>query len=273
MKRIKDLFAHNYLFCFSPKLYKIFWKRKLLINKDLSSLKANKILEKEILLLPDLVNKDDVFFDIGSNVGIYLFWAEKIGISKVYGFEPIPFLHKKLKKIFKQFTIENIAISSKEGECKLRIPISKKSNNEAKASIIQNNLEGKFYEINIKTDTLDNYCKTNSIFPDFIKIDVEGAEGFVIEGAMQTITNHRPIMLIEIELRHNKNSENIISEITNKQYKCFHFNNLKTNIVEYKNIRELQKPELIETSEYVNNFIFVPNEKTHIINSLLKFEL
>lgn len=273
MKRINDLIAHKYLFILSPKLYKLFWKRKLFINKDLSTLKENNLIEREILLLPYLVNNSSVYFDIGSNIGIYLFWAEKFGISKAYGFEPIPILFNKLKKIFNQYQIENIAISSLKGECSLRIPISSKSNNEAKASIIQDNFANNFEEIIVSTETLDNYCKTNLIYPDFIKIDVEGAEGYVIEGAKDTIEKQRPILLIEIELRHNNKAKEIFSSFNEKNFRCLHFDKTKTKLVEYTNINDIQKPSLIETSEYVNNFIFIPNEKVEIINNLLKIKL
>ena len=38
-----------------------------------------------------------------------------------------------------------------------------------------------------KTLTLDNLCKAYNISPDFIKIDVEGAEYYVLEGASKTL--------------------------------------------------------------------------------------
>tara|TARA_B100001250_G_C19569478_1_gene686997 strand:+ start:551 stop:808 length:258 start_codon:yes stop_codon:yes gene_type:complete len=43
-----------------------------------------------------------------------------------------------------------------------------------------------------KQITLDSYCKNNNVSPDIIKIDVEGAEWFVLNGARNTIQQSRP---------------------------------------------------------------------------------
>ena len=48
----------------------------------------------------------------------------------------------------------------------------------------------KFKTINVKCDTIDNYCNINNIENiDFIKIDVEGAEKMVLDGANNMLKN------------------------------------------------------------------------------------
>lgn len=274
MKRINDLISHKYLFLLSPQLYKKFWKKKFLIDKVFAYDPETIKIEPEVLLLQHLINQKSVFFDIGSNVGLYLFWAEKFGLNKVFAFEPIPFLHKKLKQIFKYYKIENIALSNQKTTAILKVPITSNSNNEAKASLInfKNNNES-YSEYIVETQRLDDYCNENRVFPDFIKIDVEGAEELVLQGAKNVIEKYRPIMLIEIELRHNINSQQIIANLIALNYRCLHFNNIKTRIVEYTDIHTLQSTETIETKNYVNNFLFVSNEKSELINKLLNFKM
>ena len=55
----------------------------------------------------------------------------------------------------------------------------------------------------------------------FIKIDVEGHELEVIKGAKETINKYNPILLVEIEKRHSKESEETINFINNLGYECF----------------------------------------------------
>jgi FkbM family methyltransferase len=45
--------------------------------------------------------------------------------------------------------------------------------------------------------SLDDFCKTNNIVPDIIKIDVEGSEYSVLCGAENIIKNNHPMFIIE----------------------------------------------------------------------------
>jgi hypothetical protein len=49
----------------------------------------------------------------------------------------------------------------------------------------------------VRTTTLDRYCRENGIKVDGLKVDVEGAEAMVVEGARQVIETHSPWMLLE----------------------------------------------------------------------------
>ena len=60
--------------------------------------------------------------------------------------------------------------------------------------------EFRSFYVNVKK--LDNLQFENPI--SFIKIDVEGHEMEVIEGAIETITKNKPILLVEIEEIHSK---------------------------------------------------------------------
>ncbi len=48
----------------------------------------------------------------------------------------------------------------------------------------------------IQSITLDDYVFTNKLKPDVIKIDVEGYEYFVLEGAVKIINKYNPIIIL-----------------------------------------------------------------------------
>jgi hypothetical protein len=62
---------------------------------------------------------------------------------------------------------------------------------------------GRHHRSNAPMSTIDTWCAQNAIARvSFIKVDVEGFEPSVIEGAVTTIDRDRPSLLLEIEDRH-----------------------------------------------------------------------
>jgi FkbM family methyltransferase len=51
------------------------------------------------------------------------------------------------------------------------------------------------------TVTVDGICRTLELKPTFVKIDVEGAEAFVLEGMDETLDTHAPLVMLEIHPR------------------------------------------------------------------------
>ena len=52
--------------------------------------------------------------------------------------------------------------------------------------------------IEVQSITLDDYVMSSGVIPDLIKIDVEGAEGLVLEGAKRTLQNHHPDIILGV---------------------------------------------------------------------------
>ena len=95
---------------------------------------------------------------------------------------------------------------------------------------------------------LDNIKFNNKI--GFIKIDVEGHELEVIEGAKNTIVKNMPVLLIEIEKRHTKEPvENSINHIKKIGYECFFLMN-----------KELILVDKLQDKKLENNYYFLPKK-------------
>lgn len=86
-----------------------------------------------------------------------------------------------------------------------------------------------YYTIMKKTRTLDSYIQEKNIpFPDFIKIDVQGAELDVLEGGQKSLEN-ATMVLLEVSIhRYNKGSP------------------LLADVVEYMNKHNFQVIDIIE---------------------------
>jgi FkbM family methyltransferase len=66
------------------------------------------------------------------------------------------------------------------------------------ASSFTDIIDKKSFTHKVKTVSIDDYSRENSLDIGLIKLDVEGAESDVIEGAVETIRKHKPLLIISI---------------------------------------------------------------------------
>lgn len=112
-----------------------------------------------------------------------------------YAFEPIPYLFEKLCENFDSAKIFNYALSDKSGEKSFYIlPDKPALSGLNRRETIRQELERQ--EITVPVERLDAVIPQD-IKIDFIKIDVEGAEGLVISGALDTIKRNKPFIVLE----------------------------------------------------------------------------
>jgi len=157
--------------------------------------------EKEIKIIPDLLVSCNRAIDIGANVGVWSYWLSKHA-KNVESFEPNPKIFNVLKNIkIKNVNTYNIALSNKSGSVDLLIPKGSKGFSNQGASLSSIKVQGVHKSLSIQAKCLDEY---NFLDVNFIKIDVEGHEHEVIEGAKETIKKCKPTMVIEMEEKHNK---------------------------------------------------------------------
>jgi FkbM family methyltransferase len=142
-------------------------------------------------IIKRFVKKGDTVIDVGANIGVHSLYLAKISKS-VHAFEPVTHFRKQFKESIKIGKVKNIKVyPCALGERNETKKIYTSKTNGAISSFMVND-DPQSTEI-VKIKTLDSF----KLKPSFIKIDVEGFEGEVIEGGIQTITKHRPVILFE----------------------------------------------------------------------------
>ena len=157
--------------------------------------------------------------DIGTHVGIWTRRMAKI-FDKVIGFEPIDKHIECLKENTKEFTnvnINHIALSDNESVLKMKELDFNSGSSTLEWKIQSKDTKHKQRFIDVHTKTLDSY---NLKGVDFIKMDVEGHEVKVIEGAKNTLIENSPVIFIEVlhkELKKPYTGLNALSDLGYEQ--------------------------------------------------------
>jgi FkbM family methyltransferase len=127
---------------------------------------------------------DDLFIDVGANVGSYTILACSAIGARGYAFEPIPATHQRLLENIRLNQLEqrvqclNIGVGSEPG--RLTFTIDGDTTNHALADD-----ETAQHTLSVSVSTLD--AVLNNEAPALMKIDVEGFETPVLRGAMETL--------------------------------------------------------------------------------------
>ncbi|MBL8628658.1 MAG: FkbM family methyltransferase [Rhodospirillaceae bacterium] len=160
--------------------------------------------ERELKLLPQLVDKNKIALDIGANKGVYTHTLAKLA-THVHSFEPHPKMFPLLARALPEnATAYHVAVSDTGGTAELVIPSYNKrglSNQGASLDPSKKNAPFGFTSVAIASRTIDSYNFTNV---GFIKVDVEGFEQAVVRGLLETAAREKPWLMIEIEEWHTK---------------------------------------------------------------------
>ena len=175
--------------------------------------------------------ENPIIFDVGGNLGQSIkFFKKQYPTSKIYSFEPVIDCFNKMKSEFlnnHDINIYNFAVGNK---------VEKKSfniyENSAHSSFFERNKNSYWYKKNNQTHirkrnqfkldekkidvdviTLDKFCEKYKIRNiDFLKIDTQGYEEFVLEGSKNLLKENR-IKIIKLEM--------IFGDIYSKKHSFF----------------------------------------------------
>ena len=149
---------------------------------------------EEMAFLLHFLREEDLFVDVGANIGAFSILASGVIGSPSIAFEPVPATvallqnNVMINRLASKVTVINAAVGSKEGA----IPFTSTFGAMNHVATDNEKKQGNFIEVPIiRLDDLDS----NKI-PTLIKIDVEGFESEVIAGAHSILKNPKVQALI-----------------------------------------------------------------------------
>lgn len=158
--------------------------------------------EQELSFFMSTLKPGDTVLDVGANAGLYSIIASKIVGEEghIYAFEPGEVELSLLAENIALNQSSNIQVVDKAvgnyvGEVNLGISDDGAMNS---LRVTQHSMQNIKQWTSVQITTLDEFIKHSSIAKvDFIKIDVEGAEYLVLEGAKEVLTNNKLTILFE----------------------------------------------------------------------------
>ncbi|MFN7096627.1 MAG: FkbM family methyltransferase [Gammaproteobacteria bacterium] len=220
--------------------------------------------EAEVSLFKQIIHPGYLVLDIGANIGTHtVYFARQVGSrGRVYAFEP--------QRIVFQQLVANIALNSLMNvDCKqlalgtehgvLHVPPINymQTNNFGGVNMTEQNV-GEAVTV-LSLDELDlPACHV-------IKLDVEGMEKHVLEGAAHTIKKYRPLIYTEND-RQDKSAE-LISYIDDLNYEMYwHLPRL------FNNRNFFQNPENIYKNIVSINMLCIPREYSMSITNMKRVQ-
>ena len=152
----------------------------------------------EVKIMKKLIKKEDVIWDIGSNIGFYTLLFSKLAKKgKVISFEPAL---KTYEILLKQISVNgadnivpnNFALGDKKGDQELYYEDAALA--QGTASFFE--MSGSQHE-KVQVETIDTLNKT--VLPDIIKLDVEGYEEQVFLGGAIFFKENSPVIMVELK--------------------------------------------------------------------------
>ena len=181
---------------------------KSFLNQKYWGLQDIEIISKIIEFKCKKKNKI-VFYDVGANIGTHSIALSNIFKNKIVirAFEAQSNIYEMFNQSIKINNLNNIelyhnAVSDKNDEIiRIDLPDYSKQNNFGGLELLkpfQNSDNAQMKKSGIFEDIKSIKLDIFNEEVDFIKIDVEGMENFVLKGSKNLIVNHRPFLFMEL---------------------------------------------------------------------------
>lgn len=174
-----------------PMVYPFLENTSLVVERGMSSAELQIYTGlydlHEMLFLTHYLRPGDTFVDVGANVGVYTLLAAGVAGANAIAFEPIPSTFSKLSRnvaynaLADRVDLRNLGVGDKEETLVFT------NNLDATNHVVSDENELAGATTKVPVDTLDHLLTGNKA--NFLKIDVEGFEANVINGAPDTLSN------------------------------------------------------------------------------------
>ncbi len=246
------------------------------------------ILENSILM--PLLCRPGTLVDVGANFGECAYCLSTVKDARVVAFEPVVQTFIGMCTLIAQaaggelpanLTVYNLGLGAGIGPASIAIPYFNGIRWEGRASVVKD-----FGEMARQTDKVEVSHVTQDIVSvpldmfdiqdaTFLKIDVEGFEKEVIQGAAGTIARCRPVIHVEIEEQHRKNATiEVPALLASLDYRGFFFlDRTLRDFAEFDRTTMQKSPPLPRTGElypitYIGDFIFVHKQDAWALQRL-----
>ena len=168
-------------------------------SRFLTTVRRNHFEEDQMrLVLASVLNSDSNAVDIGAHGGSVLSEILRCAPQGSHvAYEPLPDHAKRLTRLFPDVDVREVALSHEEGQTsfvhvKTLSPWSGLLRRPYPPDVKDEDLE----EITVRVERLDQSLPEGFV-PRLIKVDVEGAEEWVLRGALQVLRTHGPTVIFE----------------------------------------------------------------------------
>jgi FkbM family methyltransferase len=234
--------------------------------------------------------------DAGANLGLYSKALLRLQDCRVVAFEPVRETFLELCKriaemndgyIPDRFTPYNLALGAEATTATIVMPVVQRTAFHEWASLAKDfgqiaERAGVKNVSTIRQDVvvipLDTFCSLHWFQPvTFMKIDVEGTEIEVLQGAKEIIEASKPVIFIEIEERHRSGSTTHVPDFLFAQgYRGFFWHKGKIGDIDRFDPKTMQCAGLLPTDEinsdlYINEFLFIHHDDTWALSQLAHF--
>ncbi len=224
-----------------------------------------KSSEQELNFLDRIVPDGAVTVDVGANCGLYTRKLSRLS-SRVHAFEPSHKMAELLRRTSApNVSVHQIALSDQSGDADLFIPRDRDELIYGLASLEprQASSDQAVVSTKVPTDRLDAVVREGVAF---VKIDVEGHELNVLNGAIELLEHSQPVFLVEAEDRHREQATRLLFEFfRQRSYRGYFISNGCAHPIQEFRVEELQDENVLlpdggrrSGKSYVNNFFFFP---------------
>lgn len=160
--------------------------------------------ETEFALFEKLAGASQVIVDVGANIGLYACaGARRLPSNgRMIAFEPVPlsidFLRRNVDRNGLAGRVEIVEAAAGREPGEVVIHLAPENIGFASASTQRADYLGSTQSVSAPVMALDDYFREHpSLVPDIVKTDTEGFDGFVLEGAAETIKRDHPTVFVE----------------------------------------------------------------------------
>jgi FkbM family methyltransferase len=168
-------------------------------KRSAADLQNERYNQQSLAIMRRILKPDSNCIDVGCHEGTILRDILQLAPQgRHFAFEPLPEMHAALLQnlgAYDNVQFSNLALADKSGTAHFKHVVSNPGYSGFRQRHYDNEDE-QVQTITVQTARLDDIVPKDCKI-DFIKVDVEGAEGLVFRGALNTLARHHPHIIFE----------------------------------------------------------------------------